>query len=82
MRLSLQGLAAHEPCRRWSSLRRSRRTPLRLREDPQICYADILRQTVDNDIRYKQTPQQQQAYKKILGFVIRFHQKLIKKLEI
>ncbi|XP_046963316.1 uncharacterized protein LOC124532457 [Vanessa cardui] len=74
----LKGVAAHEPCRGWSSPRRHRCTPLRLREDPQLCYADVLRQTVDNDIRYKQTPNQQQAYKQILDEMVEKRQKSIK----
>ncbi|XP_050343390.1 uncharacterized protein LOC126768949 [Nymphalis io] len=73
----LKGTAAHEPCRMWSSPRRHRSTPLRLREDPQLCYADVLRQTVDNDIRYKQTPNQQQAYKQILDEMVDKRQKSI-----
>ncbi|XP_039750069.1 uncharacterized protein LOC120626582 [Pararge aegeria] len=71
----LKGVSAHEPSRRWYSLRRCRRTPLRLREDPQLCYADLLRRTVDNDIRYRRTPQEQQAYKQILDDMVIKRQK-------
>lgn len=46
---------------------RRRQTPLRLREDPQIYYAENLRQSVDNDIRYRRTPREQQSYKEVLG---------------
>lgn len=63
-----QGVSQFEACRRFTTpRRRGRRTPLRLREDPQLCYADNLRQSVDNDIRYKQTSDQQQSYRQILG---------------
>ncbi|VVC97588.1 unnamed protein product [Leptidea sinapis] len=60
------GIFPEDELKSWSSPQRRRRTPLRLREDPQLYFADILRQSVDNDIRYKQTPKQQQAYKQIL----------------
>ncbi|XP_072939853.1 uncharacterized protein [Epargyreus clarus] len=74
----LRGVAAYESCRRWSSPRRRRCTPVRLREDPQLCYAEILRQSVDNDIRYKQTPYQQQMYKQILDDMVDKRKKAIK----
>ncbi|CAH2105585.1 unnamed protein product [Euphydryas editha] len=73
----LKGIAGHELCRRWTSPRRYRRTPLRLREDPRISYADNLRKTVDNDIRYKQSPQQQQAYKQTLDEMLNKRQKAL-----
>ncbi|CAK1546149.1 unnamed protein product [Leptosia nina] len=74
----LKGISAYEPCQHWSSSQpRTRRTPIRLREDPQLCYSDILRQSVDNDIRYKQTANQKQAYKKILDDLVNQRQKAI-----
>lgn len=67
----LQGTSQYVACRRWPSpRRRQRRTPLRLREDPQLLYAETLRRSVDNDIRYRQTPDQQKTYKEILGVPI------------
>lgn len=63
-----QGISLYESCQGLSSpQKRQRRVPLRLREDPQVCYTETLRQSVDNDIRYRQTAEQQQAYKRILG---------------
>ncbi|XP_045765676.1 uncharacterized protein LOC123867612 [Maniola jurtina] len=75
----LKGVSAHELNRRWSLFRRRQRgrTPLRLREDPQLCYAELLRQTVDNDIRYRQTPREQQAYKQILDDMVVKRQKAL-----
>ncbi|XP_035439142.2 uncharacterized protein LOC118268672 isoform X1 [Spodoptera frugiperda] len=68
----LRGVSLHEACRRWatSPLRRQRQTPVKLREDPQLCYADPLRKSVDNDIRYKQSPHEQQSYKQILDEMV------------
>ncbi|CAH0725190.1 unnamed protein product, partial [Brenthis ino] len=71
----LKGVSAHESRILWWSPRQ-RRT-VRLREDPQLCYADLLRQTVDNDIRYKQTPLQKQNYKQILDDMVHKRQKAI-----
>ncbi|XP_023950886.2 uncharacterized protein LOC112055114 [Bicyclus anynana] len=73
----LKGVSAHELNRRWTSHRRQRRTPVRLREDPQLCYADLLRRTVDNDIRYRQTPTEQQAYKQVLDEMVVKRQKAL-----
>ncbi|CAG9559678.1 unnamed protein product [Danaus chrysippus] len=72
----LKGVSAHDICRRWCL--RTRRTPIRLREDPQLCYSEMLRQTVDNDIRYKKSPHQQEEYKKILDDMVDRRQKAIK----
>lgn len=47
--------------------RKQRQTPFRIREDPQCYYAENLRKSVDNDIRYRQSPAQQRCYKEILG---------------
>ncbi|CAB3257741.1 unnamed protein product [Arctia plantaginis] len=67
----LRGVSIHEACKRWSSTpRRHRQTPVKLREDPQICYADPLKQSVDNDIRYRQTPDEQKHYKQILDEMV------------
>ncbi|XP_062526061.1 uncharacterized protein LOC101745757 [Bombyx mori] len=68
----LRGVSLQEACHRWTtSQQRSRRqTPIRLREDPQILYAENLRKSVDNDIRYKQAPAQQMVYKKILDDMV------------
>ncbi|XP_050667742.1 uncharacterized protein LOC126967326 [Leptidea sinapis] len=74
----LKGISGNEAYQSWSSPQRRRRTPLRLREDPQLYFADILRQSVDNDIRYKQTPKQQQAYKQILDDLVEQRKKAIK----
>ncbi|KAJ0178744.1 hypothetical protein K1T71_005519 [Dendrolimus kikuchii] len=76
----LKGISLFEACRRWASSphRRQRRTPLRLREDPQLCYAENLRQSVDNDIRYKQTPTQQLEYKQILDDMVDKRKKAIR----
>ncbi|CAG9795069.1 unnamed protein product [Diatraea saccharalis] len=75
----LRGVCQYEPCYRFPTPRRRyRRTPLRLREDPQLCYADNLRQSVENDIRYKQTPVQQQNYKQILDDMVDKRKKAIK----
>ncbi|XP_045494241.1 uncharacterized protein LOC123693274 [Colias croceus] len=75
----LKGISLFETCQRWSSpQRRYHQTPLRLREDPQLCYAENLRKSVDNDIRYKQTPNQQQAYKEILDNLVDQRKKAIK----
>ncbi|CAF4767276.1 unnamed protein product [Pieris macdunnoughi] len=75
----LKGISLHETCQRWSSpQRRQRRAHLRLHEDPQLCYAEILRRSVENDIRYRQTPEQQQAYKQMLDELVNERQKVIK----
>ncbi|KAM3967253.1 uncharacterized protein ACR2FA_011595 [Aphomia sociella] len=76
----LRGVSQYEPCYRWPSTPRRRRrcTPLRLREDPQLCFADNLRQSVDNDIRYKQTPDQQQCYKQVLDDMVDKRKKAVK----
>ncbi|XP_075972039.1 uncharacterized protein LOC142973894 [Anticarsia gemmatalis] len=68
----LRGVSIYEASRRWASSpqRRQRQTPVKLREDPQICYADSLRQSVDNDIRYRQTPDEQKHYKEILDDMV------------
>ncbi|XP_053604047.1 uncharacterized protein LOC128671536 isoform X2 [Plodia interpunctella] len=76
----LRGVSQIEPCYRWPTPRHRRiirRTPLRLREDPQLCYADNLRQSVDNDIRYRQTPVQQQSYKQFLDEMVDKRRKAI-----
>lgn len=59
----------YEACRQLatSKIRRKRQTPVRLHEDPQLCYAENLRKSVDNDIRYKLPLEQQMIYKQILG---------------
>ncbi|XP_013190164.1 uncharacterized protein LOC106134615 [Amyelois transitella] len=78
----LRGVSQVEACYRWPTLRHRRiirRTPLRLREDPQLCYADNLRQSVDNDIRYRQTPVQQQNYKQFLDEMVDKRRKAINK---
>ncbi|XP_041970492.1 uncharacterized protein LOC121726913 [Aricia agestis] len=54
--------------RGWSTTRRRR--PLRLREDPQLFFADALRRAIDNDVRYRSTPDQQQAYRQILDDMV------------
>ncbi|CAG9133082.1 unnamed protein product [Plutella xylostella] len=64
----LRGVALHE-----SRPPRRRRTPLRLREDPNICYSEALRRTVDNDLRYRQTPDQQRDYREILDVTPAHH---------
>ncbi|XP_048479072.1 uncharacterized protein LOC119690439 [Plutella xylostella] len=69
----LRGVALHE-----SRPPRRRRTPLRLREDPNICYSEALRQTVDNDIRYRQTPDQQRDYREILDDMVKQRNREIK----
>ncbi|XP_061710780.1 histone-lysine N-methyltransferase, H3 lysine-79 specific isoform X2 [Cydia pomonella] len=74
----LKGVALYEACRRWSGRRRRRRMPLRLREDPQVCYAENLRRAVDNDIRYRQTPDQQQTYRRILDDMVDTRKRAIK----
>ncbi|XP_026755759.1 uncharacterized protein LOC113515689 [Galleria mellonella] len=76
----LRGVSQYEPCYRWPTTPRriTRRTPLRLREDPQLCFADNLRRSVDNDIRYKQTPDQQQSYKQVLDDMVNKRKKAVK----
>ncbi|KAJ2951935.1 hypothetical protein O0L34_g4187 [Tuta absoluta] len=75
----LRGVCQYEACRRWPSPgRRRRRTPLRLREDPQLLYAETLRKSVDNDIRYRQTPDQQRSYKEILDDMVDKRHKAMK----
>ncbi|XP_059046028.1 uncharacterized protein LOC131841725 [Achroia grisella] len=76
----LRGVSQFEPCHRWPSTprRQQRRTPLRLREDPQLCFADNLRRSVDNDIRYKQTPDQHQIYKQALDDMVNKRKKAVK----
>ncbi|KAJ8733278.1 hypothetical protein PYW08_001576 [Mythimna loreyi] len=76
----LRGVSLYEACRRWntSPLRRQRQTPVKLREDPQLCYAEPLRKSVDNDIRYKQSPLEQQNYKQILDEMVTKKKKAIK----
>ncbi|XP_063360681.1 histone-lysine N-methyltransferase, H3 lysine-79 specific [Cydia amplana] len=74
----LKGVALFEACRRWSGRRRRRRTPLRLREDPQLCHAENLRRAVDNDIRYRQTPDQQHTYRQILDDMVDTRKRAIK----
>ncbi|XP_028175461.1 uncharacterized protein LOC114363829 [Ostrinia furnacalis] len=75
----LRGTALYEACRRFPTPRRRyRRTPLRLREDPQLCYAENLRKTIDNDVRYKQTPTQQQSYREILDEMVENRRRAMK----
>ncbi|CAH0605405.1 unnamed protein product [Chrysodeixis includens] len=76
----LRGVSIFEACRRWNSSphRRRRQTPVKLREDPQICYSEPLRKSVDNDIRYKQMPHEKQTYKKILDEMVSDKKKAMK----
>nr|XP_021188962.2 uncharacterized protein LOC110375234 [Helicoverpa armigera] len=76
----LRGVSLFEACRRWntSPLRRQRQTPVKLREDPQLCYSEPLRKSVDNDIRYKQSPQEQQNYKQILDEMVKKKNKALR----
>ncbi|KAL4716598.1 hypothetical protein ACJJTC_008233 [Scirpophaga incertulas] len=75
----LRGVCQFEPSQRFPTpCRRYRRTPLRLREDPQLCYAENLRKSVENDIRYKQSTDQQQSYRQILDDMVDKRKKAIK----
>ncbi|CAH2991787.1 unnamed protein product [Chilo suppressalis] len=79
LHVTTNGVSQYEPCYRFPTPRRwYRRTPLRLREDPQLCYAENLRQSVDNDLRYRQTPVQQHNYKQILDDMVDKRKKEIK----
>ncbi|CAK1598903.1 unnamed protein product [Parnassius mnemosyne] len=67
----LKGISTHEVWHHWSTpKRRQTRKLLRLREDPQLIFAEQLRRAVDNDIRYKQIKDQQKIYKDILDDMV------------
>ncbi|CAH2071174.1 unnamed protein product, partial [Iphiclides podalirius] len=75
----LKGTSVFEEWRRWSSpKRRQPRTPIRLHEDPQLFFAEQLKRAVDNDIRYKQTSDQQRIYKEILDDMVDKRHKAIR----
>ncbi|CAG4993425.1 unnamed protein product [Parnassius apollo] len=75
----LKGISTHEVLHRWSTpKRRQTRKPLRLREDPQLIFAEQLRRAVDNNIRYKQIKDQQKIYKDVLDDMVVKKKKAIK----
>ncbi|KPI91291.1 hypothetical protein RR46_14795 [Papilio xuthus] len=78
----IKGIAGYEEWRRWSSPKRrptrTARAPVRLREDPQLFFAEQLRRAVDNDIRYKQTADQKKRYKEILDTMVEERNKVIR----